>query len=114
MSTLTWDRRGLAKAQEELAKGAIAALADSILEAARATVRSQAYDTGELHDSLVAIIFVDGRRVHGPAIEPPALEGRGIEAFVVATAAHARFVHDGTVDTEAVPFLRMAASRAAL
>jgi hypothetical protein len=39
------------------------------------------------------------------------VEADGGEVRVVSTAPYSRFVHDGTVDTEAVPFLRLAATR---
>ena len=67
-------------------------MAEAVLEGARAIVREQAYRTGRLHDGLV--IEADGDEVH-----------------VVSTAPYSRFVHDGTVDSEAVPFLRQAAAR---
>jgi hypothetical protein len=69
-------------------------LAEAVLEDARAIVRAQAYRTGRLHDGL-------------------AVEAADDEVRVVSTVPYSRFVHDGTVDTEAVPFLRPAATRVA-
>jgi hypothetical protein len=90
VSTLTLDERAIGAVARPLETQ----LAEAVLEAARAIVREQAYDTGRLYDGLAA--EVDGDEVH-----------------VVSTAPYSRFVHDGTVDTEAVPFLRQAAARVA-
>ena len=55
-------------------------------------MREQAYRTGRLHDGLGVEVGDD-------------------EVRVISTAPYSRFVHDGTADTEAVPFLREAATR---
>jgi hypothetical protein len=88
MSTLTLDERAI----RAIGRSIEAQLAEAVLEGARAIVLDQAYETGRLHDGL-------------------AVELEGDEIHVVSTAPYSRFVHDGTVDTEAVPFLREAASR---
>jgi hypothetical protein len=90
MSTLTLDERAIAA----VGRSVETQLAEAVLEDARAIVRDQAYDTGRLYDGL-------------------GVEADGDEARVVSTAPYSRFVHDGTVDTEAVPFLRQAATRVA-
>ena len=88
MSTLTLDERVL----RGVGRSIEAQLAEAVLDDARTIVREQAYRTGRLHDGLA--VEVDGDEIH-----------------VVSTAPYSRFVHDGTVDTEAVPFLRQAAAR---
>lgn len=65
-----------------------------VLEDARAIVRAQAYRTGRLHDGF-------------------AVETDADDVQVISTAPYSRFVHDGTIETEAVPFLRAAATRVA-
>jgi hypothetical protein len=88
VSTLTLDKRVI----RQVGRGIEAQLAEAVLDDARAVVRAQAYRTGRLHDGL-------------------ALEMDGDDVRVMSTAPYSRFVHDGTVDTEAVPFLREAATR---
>lgn len=88
MSTLTLDERVIRTVGHRIETQ----LAEAVLDDARTTVREQAYRTGRLHDSL-------------------AIEADGDEVRVVSTAPYSRFVHDGTVDTEAVPYLREAATR---
>lgn len=88
MSTLTLDERVI----RAVGRRVETQLAEAVLEDARAIVRDQAYETGRLHDGL-------------------AVEADGDEVQVVSTVPYSRFVHDGTVDTEAVPFLRQAATR---
>lgn len=106
---VTLDEQALAKVQQGLASGEVADLAETVLAVAQGIVRSEAYITGKLHDSLVVAVFSDGRQVYGPSVSAAGL-GPGITAFVGATEYYARWVHDGTVDTQAVPFLRRAAS----
>jgi hypothetical protein len=89
MSTLTLDERVIRRVGQSIETQ----LAEAVLEDARAIVRAQAYRTGRLHDGL-------------------AVEADG-DVRVVSTAPYSRFVHDGTVETEAVPFLREAATRVA-
>jgi len=74
----------------EVVRSIEAQLAEAVLEDARTIVREQAYRTGRLHDGL-------------------SVEADGDEVRVISTAPYSRFVHDGTVDTDAVPFLRQAA-----
>jgi hypothetical protein len=88
MSTLTLDERGI----RGVGRSIEIQLAEAVLEDARAIVRAQAYRTGRLHDGL-------------------GVEAEGDGVRVISTAPYSRFVHDGTVDTEAVPFLREAATR---
>ena len=90
MSTLTLDERVI----RAVGRSIEAQLAEAVLTDARAIVRAQAYRTGRLHDGL-------------------ALEVDGDEVRVISTAPYSRFVHDGTVEVEAVPFLREAATRVA-
>jgi hypothetical protein len=87
MSSLTLDERVI----RAVGHGIETQLAEAVLEDARAIVRDQAYETGRLHGGL-------------------AVEADGDEVRVISTAPYSRFVHDGTVDTEAVPFLREAAT----
>ena len=88
MSTLVLDERAIRRVGQSIEMQ----LAEAVLEDARAIVRARAYRTGRLHDGL-------------------ALETDGDDVRVISTAPYSRFVHDGTVDTEAVPFLREAATR---
>jgi hypothetical protein len=90
MSTLTLDERVIRRVGHNIETQ----LAEAVLEDARAIVRAKAYRTGRLHDGL-------------------ALETEGDDVRVVSTAPYSRFVHDGTVEVEAVPFLREAATRVA-
>jgi hypothetical protein len=88
MSTLTLDERVIGAVGRSIETQ----LADAVLETAQEIVREQAYRTGRLHDGLAVEVDAD-------------------EVRVISTAPYSRFVHDGTVDTEAVPFLRLAATR---
>ena len=88
MSTLVLDERVIRRVGHSIE----AQLGKAVLDDARAIVRAQAYRTGRLHDGL-------------------AVETDGDGTSVMSTAPYSRFVHDGTVDTEAVPFLREAATR---
>jgi hypothetical protein len=88
MSTLILDERIVRRAGRSIK----AQLAEAILEDARVIVRERAYRTGRLHDGL-------------------AVETDGDDVRVISTAPYSRFVHDGTVDTDAVPYLRQAATR---
>ena len=88
MSRLTLDERVIRRVGHSIETQ----FAEAVLEDARAIVRAQAYRTGRLHDGL-------------------AVEIDGDELRVISTAPYSRFVHDGTVDSEAVPFLREAATR---
>jgi hypothetical protein len=90
MSALTLDGRTIHRVGHSIETQ----LAEAVLESARAVVRAQAYRTGRLYDGL-------------------AVEAGGDDVRIVSTAPYSRFVHDGTVDTEAVPFLRQAATRVA-
>ena len=90
MSSLTLDERVIRRVGQSIESQ----LAEVVLEDARAVVRAQAYRTGRLHDGLA--VEVDGEDVR-----------------VISAAPYSRVVHDGTVDTEAVPFLRQAATRTA-
>jgi hypothetical protein len=91
MSTLVLDERVL----RAVGRSIEAQVAEAVLENARTIIREQAYETGRLHDGL-------------------AVEMDGDEVRVVSTAPYSRFVHDGTVEVEAVPFLRQAATRVGL
>lgn len=88
MSTLTLDDRVI----RAVGRSIETQLAEAVLDGARTIVRAEAYRTGRLHDGLE-------------------VETDGDEVRVISTAPYSRFVHDGTVDTEAVPFLRQAATR---
>ena len=88
MSTLTLDERVI----RTVGRSIESQLAEAVLDDARTIVRERAYRTGRLHDSL-------------------SVEAEGDEVRVISAAPYSRFVHDGTVDTEAVPFLREAATR---
>jgi len=88
MSTLTLDERVIRR----VGRSIDTQLAEAVLEDSRAIVRAQAYRTGRLHDGL-------------------AVEVDGDEIRVISTAPYSRFVHDGTVEVEAVPYLREAATR---
>jgi hypothetical protein len=88
VSSLTLDERVI----DAVGRSIETQLAEAVLDDARGIVREQAYETGRLHDGL-------------------GVEVEGYDVRVVSTAPYSRFVHDGTVDTEAVPFLRQAATR---
>lgn len=85
------NRRGIDQLQDDLSKG-LEAVADTILTRARPLVP---VDSGETRDSL----HTD--KTHSREWPKPAV-------FVATATGSGFFVHEGTIDTPAHPFLTMA------
>jgi hypothetical protein len=94
----------MARARTQFGSTAFADLAKALLETARDGAPD---DTGKLRAGMWAVVYVDARRVwsEGPAPTDTVHFGEGIEIVIGNDVPYARYVHDGTVDTEQHPFL---------
>lgn len=103
-TTVRMDRAALSRVEDDLARRGFARLGERLMGLAEDRTP---VDSGKLRHGMWAGVWHDGRNVwsRGPIPSAPALRGTGIEVLVGNDTSYARYVHDGTVDTEAHPFL---------